>query len=129
MPYKDLRVRKDYENKLYLMKKKKLLRKCPKCKIRDCSFGETCRACCKEGQGITWARKIVLARDDHTCQVCGLREVGIMDIDHIISIRARPDLYTDVNNMMVLCPNCHRRKTVRERKVYDSYTNPPSVPS
>lgn len=57
-----------------------------------------------------------LSRDNYTCQICGFTEREIMEVDHIIPKSKRPDLKLDVNNLMTLCPNCHRRKTNRELK-------------
>ena len=55
-------------------------------------------------------------RDDYTCQICGLKDVEIIEIDHIIPKSVRPDLKFELSNLMCLCPNCHRRKTNREKK-------------
>ncbi len=65
---------------------------------------------CKE-----YWRNECLKRDNWTCQVCGLREVEIMEVDHIKPRSKYPELATEINNMVTLCPNCHRRKTIRER--------------
>lgn len=116
MPYKDHRIRKDYHKKQHELKKKKLSRICGNCNVRMCSFGKTCKPCSNSNQGITWARKIALIRDDYTCQICGLREIDLVEVDHILSSSKRPDLYSEPTNLMVLCPNCHKRKTIRDRK-------------
>lgn len=63
----------------------------------------------------TW-RKFVLKRDDFTCQVCGLREPEIMQVDHIKPESLFPELAKVAENLTTLCPNCHARKTVRELK-------------
>ena len=57
-------------------------------------------------------------RDDHTCQICGLREIEIMEVDHIKPRSRFPELEYVLENLLTLCPNCHRRKTVRDRKMY-----------
>lgn len=69
-----------------------------------------------------YIKKVALIRDDYTCQICGLRDVEIMDVDHIIPKIVRSDLTFELDNLMTLCPNCHRRKTLREHKnkVYSS---------
>lgn len=59
-------------------------------------------------------RRIVLKRDDFTCQSCGMREPDIMQVDHIKSKALFPELKYDTNNLETLCPNCHARKTVRQ---------------
>lgn len=57
-------------------------------------------------------RNHVLIRDDYTCQKCGLKDIDIMQVDHIKPKMQFPDLRYDPNNMQTLCPNCHARKTV-----------------
>lgn len=57
-----------------------------------------------------------LIRDDYTCQVCGFSERAIMEVDHIKQRSKFPELALDINNLVTLCPNCHRRKTIRELK-------------
>lgn len=58
----------------------------------------------------------VLTRDDYVCQVCGHREPEIMEVDHIKPKSVYPEFALDMNNLVTLCPNCHRRKTNRERQ-------------
>jgi 5-methylcytosine-specific restriction endonuclease McrA len=64
-----------------------------------------------KGGGIDAIKRRCLIRDDFTCQDCGLRDVDIVEVDHIVSKKERPDLHLSVENMQALCPNCHRRKT------------------
>lgn len=64
----------------------------------------------------TWLKKQCKERDDYTCQVCGLRDPEIMEVDHILKRCERPDLMNELSNLVTLCPNCHRRKTNREIK-------------
>ena len=54
---------------------------------------------------------IVLARDDFTCQQCGLREPAIMQIDHITPRCVDKSKINELNNLRTLCPNCHCKKT------------------
>lgn len=115
MPYKDAKLRSGYEKKQYEFLKKKLLRMCPKCQVRTCAFGKTCRPCSK-GDGITWAKRTALKRDNYTCQKCGLKEEGLVEVDHVIPCRVAPELYCEISNLMTLCPNCHKRKTLNERR-------------
>lgn len=63
------------------------------------------------GGGWLLVRKEVLAEQDYTCQSCGLREPEIMEVNHKLERCEYPELARDKNNMEVLCPNCHRRKT------------------
>lgn len=68
----------------------------------------------KDGHTIT--RKQILHRDNYTCQVCGFREPEIMEVDHIKPKSKFPELKYELNNLITLCPNCHRRKTNRDLK-------------
>jgi len=68
------------------------------------------------GGSIEWAKQKVKIRDDYTCQICGLREMGLMDVDHIKPKAIFPELRTSLENLITLCPNCHRRKTIRDKK-------------
>jgi|ERR1043166_3976649 5-methylcytosine-specific restriction endonuclease McrA len=69
----------------------------------------------KGGSHGYWTRQ-AKTRDDYTCQICGLRDTEIMEVDHIIPKSVRPDLRFELTNLMTLCPNCHRRKTNREKR-------------
>ena len=69
----------------------------------------------KGGKWLYW-RKQALIRDDYTCQDCGLRDEEIMDVDHVKPRKIYPDLKLVLSNLRTLCPNCHKRKTVREAK-------------
>jgi len=66
--------------------------------------------------GGTWGywKRQALTRDDYTCQICGHREPEIMEVDHTKSKAKFPELEKDLDNLLTLCPNCHRRKTNRE---------------
>ena len=55
-------------------------------------------------------------RDNYTCQVCGLKDLEIMEVDHIKPKSKFPELTLELNNLLTLCPNCHARKTNREKK-------------
>ena len=70
----------------------------------------------KGGNRLYWTRK-ALERDNYTCQQCGYREDEIMQIDHILPVKMYPDLKCDINNLQTLCPNCHFRKTLKDRKM------------
>lgn len=63
------------------------------------------------GGGWLMVRKQVLLEQNYTCQVCTLREPEIMEVNHKLERSRYPELSRDKNNMEVLCPNCHRRKT------------------
>jgi 5-methylcytosine-specific restriction enzyme A len=63
--------------------------------------------------------------EDHTCQVCGFKEsylnqknkkMWIIEVDHIIDkANGGGELF---NNLWVLCPNCHAKKTRGIIKIY-----------
>lgn len=63
------------------------------------------------GGGWLLVRKQILIEQDYTCQDCGLREPEIMEVNHKLEKSQYPELARDKNNLEVLCPNCHRRKT------------------
>ena len=69
-----------------------------------------------KGGKLNWAKKQTKVRDDYTCQVCGLREPEIMEADHIKPRALSPELISSLENMITLCPNCHARKTIRDKR-------------
>jgi len=69
-----------------------------------------------KGGCMMYMKKQALIRDDYTCQICGMREPEIMVVDHIKPKSIFPELALEINNLMTLCPNCHARKTIREKK-------------
>lgn len=71
---------------------------------------------CWNGGTEKWWKIKAKVRDDYTCQICGLREVEIMEVDHIKPKGRYPEFAKELNNLVTLCPNCHKRKTIREHK-------------
>lgn len=80
----------------------------------------------KGGKWIYWRRQ-ALVRDNYTCRDCGLYDKDIMDVDHIEPIKCtlleRRVLERDrdiqlhgIDNLQTLCPNCHKRKTIKQLK-------------
>ena len=69
-----------------------------------------------KGGGDRYCKLLAKQRDNYTCQECGYQETEIMEVDHIIPKSQRPDLRFVLSNLITLCPNCHRRKTIREHK-------------
>lgn len=61
-------------------------------------------------------KKQALLRDDYMCKICFHREPEIMEVDHIKQKSKFPELKLVLDNLVTLCPNCHRRKTIRELK-------------
>lgn len=70
----------------------------------------------KGGLNNRWLKQQARIRDNDICQICGLRDPEIMEVDHIKPRYAYPELENCLENMVTLCPNCHRRKTNRETK-------------
>ena len=54
-------------------------------------------------------RMAVLERDDWACVQCGAQRR--LEVDHILSVRSRPDLAYSPANCQVLSGSCHARKT------------------
>jgi len=119
---------------------KKLKRKCWKCKeikeLNSKNFGKTTRSAdryfkwlCKKcdlkrlvGLEDVNPKKKILEKLGKKCNMCGLESEisGFFDIDHIkpklkhvYSIKMR-----EINNLQILCPNCHRIKTISDREIY-----------
>lgn len=67
-----------------------------------------------KGGKIKWLKKCAKIRDSYTCKECGWNEPEIMEVDHIKMKCEFPDLYESLDNLITLCPNCHRRKTNRD---------------
>src|SRR3990167_1589294 len=61
-----------------------------------------------------WKKKQAKIRDDFTCAECGWREPEIMEADHRTP-RFKGGI-DEIENLVTLCPNCHRRKTNREKE-------------
>jgi len=68
------------------------------------------------GHNMLYLRKKVLVRDNYTCQICGLQDKEIMQVDHQKPKKIFPELKFNLNNLLSLCPNCHARKTKTDRK-------------
>lgn len=58
-------------------------------------------------------RELVIARDRGLCQECLRRgdvEPG-RDVDHIVRAEDKPELFWRLDNLQLLCVECHSRKT------------------
>ena len=55
-------------------------------------------------------QKLVLERDDYTCQICGQRG-GQLQVDHIQSWAEYIDLRFDIKNCRTVCMACHYKLT------------------
>ena len=69
-----------------------------------------------KGGSDRWFREEVLNRDGLVCAKCGITHSnrGFFDVDHIVPRSVRHDGRNKLDNGMVLCPNCHRTKTLSE---------------
>lgn len=67
-----------------------------------------------KGGCLAYRKNEVLIRDNYTCQVCGLRDPDVAEVDHKIPKKIRPDLANNLENLWVLCANDHRRKTKKD---------------
>ena len=70
------------------------------------------------GGKTNYCKRQCIIRDDYTCQICGLRDPEIIEVDHIKPKCDYPELVNVLENLIALCPNCHRRRTnkfLRER--------------
>ena len=65
-------------------------------------------------------RKRILKRDNYTCKSCNYSEKEIMEVDHILPRLYFPELSMDINNLQTLCSNCHRRKTLRDIRIFSA---------
>lgn len=68
------------------------------------------------GGGAVYCRNKALKRDNYICDECGFREPAIMEVHHIKSKKNFPKLKYNLDNLQTLCPNCHKRKTIKELK-------------
>ena len=65
------------------------------------------------GGRMDWWRIQVLKRDNFTCRDCKLRDPDIVEANHIKSQKEHPELKHVVANGETLCPNCHKKKTIK----------------
>jgi len=68
------------------------------------------------GTNLDYYKKKIKIRDDYTCQICELRDEEIMQVDHILPVSKFPELKMNMDNMRTLCPNCHARKSAKEKR-------------
>jgi 5-methylcytosine-specific restriction endonuclease McrA len=58
----------------------------------------------------TWRslRKVILKRDNYTCQSCGVRRTDL-HVDHFLSRKEHPALALTPSNLRCLCSSCHAK--------------------
>ena len=59
-------------------------------------------------------QKIVLQRDDYTCQICDVRG-HYLQVDHIKGWSKYPELRFDINNCRTVCMACHYYVTFKRK--------------
>jgi 5-methylcytosine-specific restriction endonuclease McrA len=55
-------------------------------------------------------RVLAKRRDGYRCTICG-RTAILLDVDHIIGWRQRPDLAFELDNLRTVCRRCHNQRT------------------
>lgn len=70
-----------------------------------------------KGGGWNYWNRQTKIRDNYTCQKCDFSDKEIMQVDHIKPKSIFPELKYLMDNLITLCPNCHARKTNREKKL------------
>lgn len=72
----------------------------------------------QRGYDTSWekVRRLVLL-DEPLCRFCAQRDMTVAAtvVDHILSIRERPDLRLVRSNLRSLCQPCHDRRTATEQ--------------
>ena len=65
-------------------------------------------------------RQQALERDHYVCQYCRLSNVvtPAKTVDHIVPVEADQGLATKLDNLAVVCPSCHTKKTRWEQNYY-----------
>ena len=73
-------------------------------------------------------RSVAVRRDNGRCRECGRAVTGrAAHVDHIQSRRTHPELAYNIDNLRLLCVQCHMRKGSREDGVLGHKTSGPYV--
>ena len=76
-----------------------------------------------QGGKNAYQKKQAKKRDNYRCQKCDFYNEefkgSAVDVDHILSKRKYPELKDNLDNLMTLCPNCHRLKSLREKDYFN----------
>lgn len=67
-------------------------------------------------------RAAILARDGHTCTLCGSSER--LQVDHITPRTAAPHLALEPSNLRTLCIHCNSKKGTRTGPERSTWMNP-----
>lgn len=72
----------------------------------------------QNGNGKSSYRSIVFRNFEHKCCVCGYNEeIGILEVHHKDGNREN----NDISNLCILCPNCHRKITLKLYNLTNDY--------
>jgi len=71
-------------------------------------------------------RKAIFARDDYTCQMCGIRG-GRLEADHIKPFAYFSELRFELSNGRTLCRKCHDTTKMSAKKMREVYAKEEKV--
>jgi len=111
-------------------------KKCSKCKKimplesfyknrsnRDKHSTECIDCCCQKSRLKRKTRNEFIIKNGLKCSKCGLKysDADFFEIDHIIPVsvsktKRKVICSEDISNIQILCPNCHKIKTLEERR-------------
>ena len=60
-----------------------------------------------------YQRRLILERDDYTCQDCGDDQADVLHVDHILAVCLGGT--RKIENGQTLCSGCHSKKTTKDR--------------
>lgn len=70
-------------------------------------------------------RKLILKRFGNQCVECGANDN--LEIDHILPVKSHPECAFDLDNLQVLCKECHKNKTASELIESPNYSKVVSI--
>lgn len=117
----------DLERECYVCKIVKNKNEFYKNKANSYGVTDECKICISKLQKKKnyEARKKFIEEKNNMCEICGKqhKDISFFEIDHIIPLhkskKSRTNLYsssTKFYELQVLCPNCHKEKTIKENR-------------
>lgn len=104
------------------------IKDCPRCGVRKTSSTSGWCGPCRSVKRAAANKALVDARRSEPCTDCGLVEPEIMDLDHVPERGVKlftvsgarsgvstPKMLAELAKCDTVCPNCHRRRTIRRR--------------
>ena len=75
--------------------------------------------------GISLVKGLAMVRDSYKCIECGIADIDVLTVDHVVPISVDPLLKYSLENLVTLCANCHIKKTRKELrdKIYKNSKN------